>query len=216
MKPTVLQFEIGPYKNFVYLVLDWNTQEAAIIDPQTDVTLPVQFLKSEGFQLRKILLTHTHWDHVGGVLELLGQFPDVRLLVHPLDFFRLNLSQKTQEQVNFLQDGEKIHLGSQNLTVVHTPGHSAGECCFYLESTNPPQLFTGDTLFIRDCGRTDLETGNTTELFHSLQRLKQLPPETIILPGHHYTPECTSVLQKELLTSPPLLCSSPEELEKLP
>ena len=104
---------------------------------------------------------------------------------------------------------------------IHTPGHSAGELCYRLEATDlkgelRTYLFTGDTLFIRDCGRTDLETGSNAQMFESLQRLKKFPPDTVILPGHHYVRECASTLSREMETSPPLRCASIQELEALP
>lgn len=77
-------------------------------------------------------------------------------------------------------------------------------------------LLTGDTLFIRDCGRTDFEDGDNEQMFQSLQRIKKLPPATVILPGHHYQPETASVLELELLESAPLKCRSVEELAGLP
>jgi glyoxylase-like metal-dependent hydrolase (beta-lactamase superfamily II) len=114
-----------------------------------------------------------------------------------------------------LQDGQRLRVGELAVDVIHTPGHSSGECCCLLAGT-PPVLFTGDTLFIRDCGRTDLETGSNEEMFASLQKIKRLPSDAIILPGHHYKPEYASVLSRELRESPPLLCRSVQELIELP
>lgn len=212
----VAQFEIGDYKNFIYLVLDWQAREAAIIDPQTDLSAPLGELEKNGFRLSKILLTHTHWDHIGGVPELLRKFPEIELHVHERDTHRLKLPTENPGRIHPIRDGERIPVGSLELRVLHTPGHSAGECCFFLEQSSPPCLFTGDTLFIRDCGRTDLESGSTSEMFNSLQRIKKLPAETVILPGHHYAPECASTLARELEESPPLQCGSVQELERLP
>jgi glyoxylase-like metal-dependent hydrolase (beta-lactamase superfamily II) len=101
---------------------------------------------------------------------------------------------------------------------MHTPGHSSGEFCYLLPKqtqVDRPYVFTGDTLFIRDCGRTDLESGNDAEMFASLQILKQLDPDTVILVGHHYAKECASTLGEELKVSPPLKCASVSELSNL-
>lgn len=211
----VAQFEIGDYKNFVYLILDWNQKAAAIVDPQHDLRLPLSLLKKHEFTLQAVLLTHTHPDHVAGVPELVRDFPHLPIYLHRDDLHRLPNPVTNQGRLKFLKDSDMIQVGNLNVRVMHTPGHSAGECCFYLEC-EPPHLFTGDTLFIRDCGRTDFETGSNEEMFRSLQRLKKLPPKTVILPGHHYQEEYTSTLEKELRTSPPLQCNSVEELANLP
>ncbi len=211
----VAQFEIGNYKNFVYLILDWAQRKAAMIDPQHDLSMPLGCLKRHQFELSAILLTHTHFDHVAGLPYLAKNYSQVPIYVQKDDLHRLNSQVMNQGKVRLVQDGEKIQVGEVPIQVLHTPGHSAGEVC-YLTETDPPYLFTGDTLFIRDCGRTDLESGDTAQMFRSLQRLKKLSSDTIILPGHHYQSECSSTLAQELLTSPPLLCNSREELEAIP
>lgn len=212
----VAQFEIGNLRNFVYLILDWSTREAAIVDPQKDLSAPLDALRTHGFRLTHVLLTHTHHDHIAGVPELARTFPEVPIAVHDSDLHRLPASVRTRAKILKLRDGESLRIGTLELQSLHTPGHSAGESCFFLPATVPPYLFTGDTVFIRDCGRTDLESGSTKEMFESLQRIKKLPSETVILPGHHYARETASTLQKELQESPPLRCQSVAELEALP
>ncbi|HUP57216.1 MAG TPA: MBL fold metallo-hydrolase, partial [Bdellovibrionota bacterium] len=160
-----------------------------------------------------ILLTHTHHDHVAGVPELVSRFPDAALRVHTGDSHRL--SPELQRRARPVGDGEMIAIGELSIKALHTPGHSAGEIS-YLIQTRPPCLLTGDTVFIRDCGRTDFESGSNDQMFASLQKIKRLPPETIILPGHHYKPECASTLGRELVESPPFRCASVEELASLP
>ena len=212
----VAQFEIGDYKNFVYLILDWRQREAAIIDPQKDLTQPLAALARHGFSLTQILLTHTHHDHVAGVPELMQKFSGISVRVHEHDLHRIRQMESiSKAYFNPVQDGEKLSVGAHSIAAIHTPGHSSGECCYLLE-TQPPYLFTGDTVFIRDCGRTDLPTGSNAEMFSSLQRLKTLAPETIFLPGHHYVPECATTLRLELATSPPFKCGTVEELKALP
>jgi glyoxylase-like metal-dependent hydrolase (beta-lactamase superfamily II) len=212
----VAQFELGTARNFVYLVLDWAARRAAIVDPQRDLAPPLEALERHGFGLESVLLTHTHHDHVAGVPELARRFPSLPILVHEGDRHRLR--ERDLPALRGIADGERLRVGGLELEVLHTPGHSAGECCFFLPAgaKEPPFLLTGDTVFIRDCGRTDLETGSNAELFASLQRIKRLPPETVILPGHHYQRECASTLERELRESPPFRCRSVEELASLP
>lgn len=210
------QFELGDHRNFVYLITDWRSKEAAIVDPQSELAPVRQALREHGLALRSILLTHTHFDHIAGVPALLREDPTLHLRVHEKDARRLD--PKIREATNFhaLSGGEMIQVGQLQLQVIHTPGHSSGEVCFFMRHPQPGFLFTGDTLFIRDCGRTDLESGSNSEMFASLQLLKGLPPETVILPGHHYSRECASTLGRELEQSPPLRTRSVEELANLP
>jgi hydroxyacylglutathione hydrolase len=215
-QPVVVQFEISSAQNFVYLILDWQTHSAAWVDPQKDLSEPLKLLEQYGFTLRWILLTHNHWDHVAGVAELAEKFPKVPIALHTIEARGLKTGLKQLPQLHFLNDGDQIKLGETAIQVLHTPGHSAGEVCYWLKTSPESFLLTGDTVFIRDCGRTDLPTGNALELFESLQRIKKLPPETILLPGHHYQKEVASRLATELLTSPPFLCTSFEEFERIP
>lgn len=209
----VAQFEIGSMRNFVYLILDGSTKAAAIVDPQKDLGPPLEMLERNGFALQAILLTHTHHDHVAGVPELARRFPSVPIHAHPEDQHRLRLPDGAR--VESLRDGETLRIGALEVQVLHTPGHSAGEVCYFVPG-DPPSLLTGDTLFIRDCGRTDFPDGSNEQMFASLQRIKRLPPETVIYPGHHYAPELASTLERELRESPPLRARSVEELASLP
>jgi hydroxyacylglutathione hydrolase len=212
---SIAQFEIGPHRNFVYLILDWSNRKAALVDPQKGLTAPLDVLKKEGFNLQMILLTHTHSDHTAGLSLLIQQFPGITIAVHEQEAHRLTPTIRSTTPLRWLQEGESLNVGEIPLRVLHTPGHSAGACCF-LVATEPPALLTGDTVFIRDCGRTDLDSGSNEEMFQSLQKIRKLPPETIIFPGHHYAPEWSSTLEKELQESPPFQCKTPKELEELP
>ena len=212
LSESIAQFEIGDYKNLVYLILDWQSKQAAIVDPQTDLSAPLQALSENGFKLTAVLLTHSHWDHIAGVPELQIKYPSLPIYVHELDARRLEAS----PSIHWIKNQDVIQVGTLPVRVLHTPGHSSGECCFLLEKTSPPFLLTGDTVFIRDCGRTDLESGSSSQMFNSLQEIKKLAPSTIILPGHHYAKECASTLEQELISSPPMKCLNTEELEKLP
>jgi glyoxylase-like metal-dependent hydrolase (beta-lactamase superfamily II) len=215
LQEPVAQFEIGSYRNFVYLILDWDSKKAAVIDPQSHLKPLLQSLLTHGFDLSAILLTHTHFDHIAGLPELHKQFPQIPVYVHSIDAHRIPSQLARKLKLEFIQDQQNIPLGTLKIQTLHTPGHSAGECCFRLDA-NRTYLFTGDTIFIRDCGRTDLESGSDAEMFTSIQEIKKLPPETVILPGHHYKKECASDLQTELKDSPPFQCKTIDELANLP
>jgi glyoxylase-like metal-dependent hydrolase (beta-lactamase superfamily II) len=200
-------------RNFVYLVLDWSSKKAAVVDPQKDITPLLADLSTHGFTLESCLLTHSHHDHVAGVGPLLEHFSELPILVHREDTFRL----KKFPVANFrtVEDRATLKVGNLELEALHSPGHSAGELCYWVK-TGPGYLLSGDTLFIRDCGRTDLETGDDAALFATLQKLKALPDSLVLLPGHHYAREVASLFGEEKRHSPPLLCRSVEELRNLP
>ena len=160
------------------------------------------------------------YDRFPADLWLVRRFQEIPVNVHPNDQGRLKKhSPETLKRCQPIRDESRLSVGTLEVRALHTPGHSAGETCFVLESKGAPTrtyLFSGDTLFIRDCGRTDLESGSNEQMFESLQKLKTLPPSTVLLPGHHYAKECASTLANELESSPPLQCRSVEELKGLP
>jgi hydroxyacylglutathione hydrolase len=163
-----------------------------------------------------VLLTHSHHDHVAGVHELARAFPDAPIAVHPADLHRMPSAVRASARIEKLADGNVIRMGRLEIEVLHTPGHSAGECCYFVRTTEPPFLLSGDTVFVRDCGRTDFPDGSNEEMFASLQRIKKLPPSTVILPGHHYAPEVATTIGRELEQSPPFRAGDVSELEALP
>lgn len=210
----IAQYEIGKYRNFVYLILDWASKKSSIVDPQENLNEILAGLNQYGFVLESILITHSHHDHIAGVGVLLKHWPRLPLYIHPFELHRMVGVLPNGFSPHLISDGEVIKVGALGVRAIHTPGHSAGECCYYLEHDSP-YLFSGDTVFIRDCGRTDLSSGSNAQMFESLQRLKQLPHSTVILPGHHYAQECATTLGKELVESPPFRCKTVAEIEAL-
>ncbi|MBI3556074.1 MAG: MBL fold metallo-hydrolase [Deltaproteobacteria bacterium] len=210
------QFLIGGHRNFIYLIS--SDGQALVVDPQSDLTPWQNRLRELGAKLTGVLLTHTHWDHVAGVPAIVDQYgaEKIPIYVHELDARRMSQSAPAVlEHFSFVKEGDRIRVGSLSLEVLHTPGHSAGECCYYLAG-QPPQLFTGDTVFVGDVGRTDLETGSTEEMFTTLQRLKKLAPETVIYPGHDYGKTKTTSIVQECKQSAAWRCRTTEELDAIP
>jgi hydroxyacylglutathione hydrolase len=208
------QFELGEHQNFIYLVMDWKSKQVLWVDPQLNLTEPLDFLKRNQFMTKGILLTHTHFDHIAGVPTLLSLFHDSQLYVHRNDLYRLPESIRSHNNLRFIEESDQINLGETSITVMHTPGHSAGCCCYHVQADRS-YLLTGDTLFIEDCGRTDLPSGDDQQMFESLQKIKELPKNTIILPGHHYRRPCASTLATELIHNPALQCKNVQELKEL-
>lgn len=216
----VAQWELGMHKNFIYLLIDWKSKECVWLDPQSDLEPVLSAMDTHGLKLSEVWLTHTHHDHVAGLPKILREFSDVPVRVGKEDVHRLSPELQASPRLQILQGGETLSLGSLSAQAFSTPGHSAGAISYFVPKqenlgTCPPLLFSGDTVFIRDCGRTDLPTGSDSQMFQTLQHLKTLPPETILLPGHHYQKECASTLDAEFSQSPPFLCNTVEELTAL-
>lgn len=202
-------------KNFVYLLIDWEKKKAAIVDPQEDLSAPLSALAAHGLELERVLITHTHFDHVAGLPALVRERPELTCVLHEADLHRIAKVVRGGRP-RLVEDGETFDVGGLAVKALHTPGHSAGHSCFLVEATAPALLFTGDTIFINDCGRTDFADGSDEAMFASIQRVKALPPGTVILPGHHYRPQVASTVGHEAATSPPFLARSVAELAALP
>lgn len=146
-----------------------------------------------------ILITHGHYDHIGGLEDVKKQFPNAKLYMFcsEVDFLsdpRLNLSsylsrgnkdsliELNYDDVILLGDNETINEVNLKIKVMHTPFHTSGSVCYYIESENT--LFSGDTLFARSIGRTDLPTGNDRQIASSLAKLTVLSEKTVVYPGH--------------------------------
>jgi glyoxylase-like metal-dependent hydrolase (beta-lactamase superfamily II) len=145
--------------------------------------------------------------------------PKLEIRVGQDDLHRLPDSVVRSANFKVLKNHEVFRVGSIAIAAMATPGHSAGAYSYLIDrqaGVDRPYLLTGDTLFIRDCGRTDLETGSNEQMYASIQKMKQLAHETVFLVGHHYAKECATTLQRELKDSPPLRARSVADLALLP
>jgi len=150
------QVKIGSLQNFGYLVADEKTKLAFVIDPSFNAK-PLQRIADEnGFQIIYILNTHSHRDHCSDN-ERLSQETGAKIAIHKLSHVPKDIS---------LNDGDILKAGNLELKVIHTPGHSADSCCFIVDKA----IFTGDTLFVGECGRTDLADSNMEAMHDSLLR----------------------------------------------
>lgn len=191
----VRQLELGPMQNFVYIIGDPETRECVVVDPAWDIDAIVDRVAADGMQLRGVLVTHTHQDHVGGHLfgfdipgieELLGRAP-AKVYVHKAE--REFLRGFGSDLVK-VDGGDTVQVGRVPLRFIHTPGHTPGSQCFLVDA----KLVSGDTLFIRSCGRTDLPGSDPEEMYYSLtQRLGALPDDTLVFPGHNYGGTSTTI-----------------------
>jgi hydroxyacylglutathione hydrolase len=203
------QVQLGPMMNFVYLIGCAETGEAAVVDPAWDVPAIMKAAGAADLTIKRILLTHAHPDHMNGLEELL-QATDARVYLHSdevnymkevASFFRVPTDFLNTRSGNFqaVTDGDEIKVGRLPVKILHTPGHTPGSQCFYVEKN----LVSGDTLFIDGCGRVDLPGGDPEKMWWSLNRkLKALEDDTVLYPGHNYSDRVSSTLGEQKRVNP--------------
>jgi glyoxylase-like metal-dependent hydrolase (beta-lactamase superfamily II) len=179
----IKQLDIGYMDNFCYIVGCKKTRKALVIDPGHDVDQIVSAAEKQGLEIETIVNTHAHGDHTAGNAEL-KSLTGAKIIIHALD------AAGYPKADVFLKDEKTLQLGEITFDVIHTPGHTPGGICLHAEGN----LFTGDTLFVGDSGRTDLPGGDRPSLGKSIRRLMQLPDDTTIWPGHNYGPTPTSTI----------------------
>lgn len=201
----IRKMPVAPIGANCYIVS--KADEAFIIDPGGDAEEIIRAAKN--FDVCYILLTHAHFDHIGGLNEVKEAFPEAKTAVHKLEkewlySAELNLSENFgldsvyEQNVDIeLEDGMALDFAGTKIKVLHTPGHTPGSTCFYMENSGKPVLFSGDTLFRSSIGRTDFPGGSGRKIVESIKtKLLTLPDETVVYPGHD---ENTSIsLEKKL------------------
>ncbi|MBU0480454.1 MAG: MBL fold metallo-hydrolase [Proteobacteria bacterium] len=206
----IKQIVVGSFRVNCYLVACPKTKNCVIIDPGGDADLILQSVREDGLHPLFILNTHGHADHVVANRQLSAAF-SIPVCMHEDDdiFFadpavrlvsekELGLVPPGPADIR-LKDGEVLEVGSLRIRVIHTPGHTPGSVC-YLVAGN---LFTGDTLFVGDVGRTDLSGGSFDKLLASIKdKILPLPDTTKVLPGHDYGEAPTSTLAWEKEENP--------------
>ena len=198
------QLPLGPMANFAYIIADAETNEAAIVDPGWEPQALLDAITENKYNFMQVLLTHGHYDHVqalGALLALSGDKP-----VYLSEKEAPQLTPQTPTLIR-MKHNDTLKVGNLSITVIHTPGHSPGCVCFHTGN----HLITGDLLFVRGCGRTDLPGGNVNEMFESLGIIVQLPGNTTIYPGHDYGDTPTSMLAMERIHNPFLKASEREQ-----
>jgi len=190
----VKQMTLGPMANFVYLIGSPDTGEAAVVDPAWNAEAILQGLERERLRLVALFATHHHFDHVNALVDLQGR-TGAPAFVNEREVPYFN---RIGANVTGVGDGQEISVGDVAVTCLHTPGHTPGSQCLLVAG----RLISGDTLFIGSCGRCDLPDSSPADLYASLCRLRELPPETILLPGHNYGDRPTSTIEHESRTNP--------------
>lgn len=210
------QLQLGPMQNFIYLLGDPQTREAAVVDPGWDVAAILRAAKQEGYRISAAIATHHHFDHVNGLGELLDAV-DIPVYAHRDDAHLIQISRPNLKSV---ADGETVSVGRLPVSLIHTPGHTPGSQCLVVHPSTAPGtgglILTGDTLFIGSIGRSDLPGGDPRALYESLnKKIKPMDDATTVCPGHDYGQTPTAPLGEEKRSNPFLKASTLQDFLRL-
>ena len=184
----VHQIQVGNMQNFTYILEDESTGEGIIIDPSWDLDKIEQVIKRNDLKIKYIVNTHHHFDHTLGN-EAMTKLTNAKIIQHEASELKFDTA---------VIDGDKITFGNSELLVIHTPGHSKDSICLVGDG----KIFSGDTLFVGNCGRVDLSGGSSKELYHSLSEiLSNLDENLVLYSGHNYGSMPTSTLGNEKKTN---------------
>ncbi len=206
------QLALGPMQNYVYLIGDPKTKEAAVIDPAWNVPAILTQVKEDGYTLTHAILSHGHYDHINGVEDIVEKT-------------NATVCGQKWELEEFIAEGmgglvipkgrlkkthtdDTVRVGTLEFQFIHTPGHTPGSQCVLVEQNDTRVLVTGDTLFVGTVGRCDFPYSSPKDFFRSLAKIKALPEDTTFYPGHDYGATSSNTLKKEKKTNPFLLCDN--------
>jgi glyoxylase-like metal-dependent hydrolase (beta-lactamase superfamily II) len=177
------QVAVGTFQNFSYIIGDEETHTAALVDPAWEVDKLLQECKAAGLTVSYVFNTHSHHDHVEGNDEVVKR-TGAKVVAHNTSSLRKDLPVK---------DGDNVKIGTLKTLVLHTPGHCSDHICLLVDG----KVLTGDTLFVGECGRTDLSGGDAGAMYDSLNKLMKLDDAIEVYPGHDYGPKPSSTVGQE-------------------
>lgn len=213
------QLPVGEMQNFAYLIGSHSARECLLVDPAWAVDALVDRAEQDGMRVTGALVTHYHQDHVGGrimgmeiegLARLMARAP-VPVHVNALEADGVRkITGVSESDVVRHAGGDSIALGGITVRLLHTPGHTPGSQCFLVEEAGAAgKLVSGDTLFLGSCGRVDLPGSDPAQMYDSLHnKLKQLPDETILYPGHFYSADPYGSMGEQKRRNPYLRAAS--------
>ena len=174
--------------NFSYIIADDTTKEAAVVDPSFNADAIIRIVRDQNLNAKYVINTHDHGDHTASNEDFRSKF-GAKVVAHELSHVNKDVS---------VVDGDVIKVGEVAIKVIHTPGHTQDCICLLVDD----RLLTGDTLFVGECGRTDLPGGSAEEMYHSLfDKLMKLDDNIKVYPGHDYGPKPYSTIGVERRTN---------------
>jgi hydroxyacylglutathione hydrolase len=200
----IKQIKVG-FDNFSYVIYSKKTKKAAIVDPGFGADKLLIYIINNNLDILYIIITHYHSDHTSDVNKLKNKNPYAKIVASKYDG-------KGFDAEVFVTENYKLKVGDANLKFIMTPGHTPGGICIIVDDK---AIITGDTLFIGDCGRTDLLGGSLSEMFDSLQKIKKLPDELIVYPGHDYGDLPFDTLGNQKKKNKTLLAKNLEEFSRI-
>ncbi len=184
--------------NFSYVVADETSKEAAVVDSSFNVNAILNLATEKGLKIKYVINTHRHQDHIAGNEQIKSRF-NSKIVSHRMS----NIGADIQ-----VANGDTVKVGKVVIKIIHTPGHTNDSICLLLDN----KLLTGDTLFVGECGRTDLPGGSSEDMYDSLfNKLLKLNDKIEVYPGHDYGPRASSTIGEERRTNYTLKRRSLEE-----
>ena len=187
------RFIVGMVGTNCYVVSNEETSECFLVDPGAYSDKVIAYIREHELKPQAILLTHGHFDHIMGIDKVIDRYGKMPVYVEESDLELLHTPSMNESTVytngysypggEVIHDGDVLHLIGEDFRVIHTPGHTQGGVCYYVEKEGV--LFSGDTLFCCSVGRSDFATSSTSALIRSIkEKLFLLPDETKVFPGH--------------------------------
>ena len=174
--------------NFSYIIADDSTKEAAVVDPSFNADAIIRIVRNQNLNVKYVINTHDHIDHTASNEDFRSEF-GAKVVAHKLAHVNKDVS---------VVEGDVIRVGGIGIKVIHTPGHTQDSICLLVDD----KLLTGDTLFVGECGRTDLPGGSAEDMYHSLfDKLMKLDDNIKVYPGHDYGPKPYSTIGVERRTN---------------